>query len=114
MQELNTAEDFISFYGETMPFVQNLPLVLLHKELIFTKLISRLQMKARLSLEPILRCAILSLMKFYPLFLDKLGFVFVMCPLKQNGGQISCLLKETNIAMEAFLKAPQFDYLNFV
>ncbi|XVF65313.1 hypothetical protein PTKIN_Ptkin09bG0238000 [Pterospermum kingtungense] len=54
-RELNTAEDFISFYGETMPFVQTLPLVLLHKELIFTKLISRLQMKARLSLEPILR-----------------------------------------------------------
>ncbi|KAE8708759.1 putative pentatricopeptide repeat-containing protein [Hibiscus syriacus] len=39
-RELNTAEDFISFYGETMPFVQILPLVLLHKELIFTKLIS--------------------------------------------------------------------------
>ncbi|XVE81263.1 hypothetical protein DITRI_Ditri15bG0049500 [Diplodiscus trichospermus] len=54
-RELNTAEDFISFYGEAMPFVQTLPLVLLHKELIFTKLISRLQMKARLSLEPILR-----------------------------------------------------------
>ncbi|KAL4289520.1 hypothetical protein GQ457_14G012480 [Hibiscus cannabinus] len=54
-RELNTAEDFISFYGETMPFVQTLPLVLLHKELIFSKLISRLQMKARLSLEPILR-----------------------------------------------------------
>ncbi|XVF29034.1 hypothetical protein REPUB_Repub15cG0084600 [Reevesia pubescens] len=54
-RELNTAEDFISFYGETMPFVQTLPLVLLHKELIFTKLISRLQMTARLSLEPILR-----------------------------------------------------------
>ncbi|KAE8688414.1 small subunit processome component 20-like protein isoform X2 [Hibiscus syriacus] len=54
-RELNTAEDFISFYGETMPFVQTLPLVLLHKELIFTKLISRLQMKARLSLEPLLR-----------------------------------------------------------
>ncbi|OMO92169.1 Down-regulated-in-metastasis protein [Corchorus capsularis] len=54
-RELNTAEDFISFYAETMPFVQTLPLVLLHKELIFTKLISRLQMKARLSLEPLLR-----------------------------------------------------------
>ncbi|OMO49638.1 Down-regulated-in-metastasis protein [Corchorus capsularis] len=54
-RELNTAEDFISFYAETMPFVQTLPLVLLHKELIFTKLISRLQMKARLSLEPLHR-----------------------------------------------------------
>ncbi|XP_021290199.1 small subunit processome component 20 homolog isoform X1 [Herrania umbratica] len=54
-RELNTAEDFISFYAEAMPFVQTLPLVLLHKELIFTKLILRLQMKARLSLEPILR-----------------------------------------------------------
>ncbi|OMO88554.1 Down-regulated-in-metastasis protein [Corchorus olitorius] len=54
-RELNTAEDFISFYAETIPFVQTLPLVLLHKELIFTKLISRLQIKARLSLEPLLR-----------------------------------------------------------
>ncbi|KAK9281533.1 hypothetical protein L1049_004436 [Liquidambar formosana] len=54
-RELNTAEDFISFYEEMMPLVQTLPLVLLHKELIFAKLLSRLQMKARLSLEPILR-----------------------------------------------------------
>ncbi|TYG50270.1 hypothetical protein ES288_D10G161100v1, partial [Gossypium darwinii] len=54
-RELNTAEDFISFYVETMPLVQTLPSVLLHKDLIFDKLISRLQMKARLSLEPILR-----------------------------------------------------------
>ncbi|GLU08657.1 hypothetical protein SLE2022_255570 [Rubroshorea leprosula] len=54
-RELNTAEDFISFYEEMMPLVQTLPLVLLHKELIFSKLISRLHMKARLSLEPILR-----------------------------------------------------------
>uniref|UniRef100_A0A2P2MF27 Uncharacterized protein n=1 Tax=Rhizophora mucronata TaxID=61149 RepID=A0A2P2MF27_RHIMU len=54
-RELNTAEDFISFYEEMMPFVQTLPLVLLHKESIFSELCSRLQMKARLSLEPILR-----------------------------------------------------------
>ncbi|MBA0870529.1 hypothetical protein Goshw_013714, partial [Gossypium schwendimanii] len=54
-RELNTAEDFISFYVETMPLVQTLPSVLLHKDLIFDKLISRLRMKARLSLEPILR-----------------------------------------------------------
>lgn len=54
-QELNTAEDFISFYEEIMPLVQTLPLVLLHKEMIMSKLLSRLQMKARLSLEPILR-----------------------------------------------------------
>lgn len=55
MQELNTAEDFISFYEEIMPFVQTLPSIILHKELIFSKLISRLRFEARLSLEPILR-----------------------------------------------------------
>ncbi|CAL2245681.1 unnamed protein product [Prunus armeniaca] len=37
------------------PLVQTLPLVLLHKETIISELLSRLQMKARLSLEPILR-----------------------------------------------------------
>ena len=58
MQELNTAEDFISFYEEIMPFVQTLSLIILHKELIFSKLISRLRFEARLSLEPILRYAI--------------------------------------------------------
>lgn len=57
MQELNTAEDFILFYEEMLPFVQTLPLVILQKEIIFSKLVSRLQMKARLSLEPILRFA---------------------------------------------------------
>ncbi|GAB4851882.1 hypothetical protein Ancab_031281 [Ancistrocladus abbreviatus] len=54
-RELNTAEDFISFYEEMMPLIQTLPLVLLHKELILSKLLLRLQMEARLSLEPILR-----------------------------------------------------------
>lgn len=59
IQELNTAEDFISFYEEMMPYVQTLPLVLLHKELILKELLSRLQMGARLSLEPVLRYRIL-------------------------------------------------------
>ncbi|XP_010438097.1 PREDICTED: uncharacterized protein LOC104721737 [Camelina sativa] len=54
-RELNTAEDFILFYEEMLPLVQNLELVILEKENIFSKLVSRLQMKARLSLEPILR-----------------------------------------------------------
>lgn len=54
-RELNTAEDFISFYEEMLPLVQTLPLVILHKETIMLELLSRLQMKARLSLEPILR-----------------------------------------------------------
>nr|KYP57020.1 U3 small nucleolar RNA-associated protein 20 [Cajanus cajan] len=54
-RELNTAEDFISFYEEIMPYTQTLPLVLLHKESLISKLLSRLHMKARLSLEPILR-----------------------------------------------------------
>ncbi|BBG99033.1 ARM repeat superfamily protein, partial [Prunus dulcis] len=54
-RELNTAEDFIAFYEQMTPLVQTLPLVLLHKETIISELLSRLQMKARLSLEPILR-----------------------------------------------------------
>ncbi|KAK2988996.1 hypothetical protein RJ640_013987 [Escallonia rubra] len=54
-RELNTAEDFISFYEEMMPLVQTLPQIILQKELILSKLLSRLQIKGRLSLEPILR-----------------------------------------------------------
>ncbi|XP_078430936.1 ARM repeat superfamily protein isoform X2 [Wolffia australiana] len=54
-RELNTAEDFISFYDEFMPLVQTLPQILLHNERIFSGLLSRVNMKARLSLEPILR-----------------------------------------------------------
>ncbi|KAF5740542.1 small subunit processome component 20 isoform X1 [Tripterygium wilfordii] len=54
-RELNTAEDFISFYEEIMPFVQTLPLVLLHKESVISKLLFRLQMNARLSIDPVLR-----------------------------------------------------------
>ncbi|KAK7331456.1 hypothetical protein VNO77_25681 [Canavalia gladiata] len=53
-RELNTAEDFISLYEEIMPHTQTLPLVLLHKESLISKLLSRLHIKARLSLEPIL------------------------------------------------------------
>lgn len=69
-QELNTAADFISFYEEMLPLVQTLPMVLLHKESILTKLLSRLQMKARLSLEPILRYESLFLSCFF-------GFLFL-------------------------------------
>ncbi|XP_043723794.1 small subunit processome component 20 homolog [Telopea speciosissima] len=54
-RELNTAEDFISFYEEMMPCVQTLQQVLHHREEIITKLLLKLQIKARLSLEPILR-----------------------------------------------------------
>ncbi|XP_062008273.1 U3 small nucleolar RNA-associated protein 20 [Rosa rugosa] len=54
-RELNTAEDFISFHEQMTPLVQTLPLILLHKETIFEALVSRLQISARLSLEPILR-----------------------------------------------------------
>lgn len=54
-RELNTAEDFISFYQEILPLVQTLPQILLQKEMILSKLVSRLQIKSRLSLEPILR-----------------------------------------------------------
>jgi U3 small nucleolar RNA-associated protein 20 len=55
VQELNTAEDFILFYEEMLPSVQSLSLIIMQKERIFSNLVSRLQMKARLSLEPILR-----------------------------------------------------------
>ncbi|RDY00034.1 Small subunit processome component 20-like protein, partial [Mucuna pruriens] len=54
-RELNTTEDFISLYEEIMPYTQTLPLVLLHKESLISKLLFRLHIKARLSLEPILR-----------------------------------------------------------
>lgn len=57
IQELNTAEDFISLYEEIMPYTQTLPLVLLHKESLITKLLSRLHINARLSLDAILRYA---------------------------------------------------------
>ncbi|XP_060178660.1 uncharacterized protein LOC132608895 isoform X2 [Lycium barbarum] len=53
-RELNTAEDFISFYEEIFPLVQTLPQIILQKELIVAKLLSRLDMKGRLSLAPIL------------------------------------------------------------
>ncbi|XP_045811204.1 small subunit processome component 20 homolog isoform X1 [Trifolium pratense] len=71
-REENTTEDFISLYEEVISCTQTLPLVLLHKETIISKLLSRLHMKARLSLEPILRLiADLSrdlLDEFVPLF----------------------------------------------
>ncbi|XP_057867600.2 uncharacterized protein LOC131074886 isoform X2 [Cryptomeria japonica] len=53
-RELNSAADFISLYEELMPVVQTLPQLLLHKEMILAKLLSRVHMQARLSLEPIL------------------------------------------------------------
>ncbi|XP_047962279.1 small subunit processome component 20 homolog [Salvia hispanica] len=54
-RELNTARDFISFYEEFFPLVQTLPQIILHKKRIMKSLLSRLNMKGRLSLEPILR-----------------------------------------------------------
>ncbi|XP_076896866.1 uncharacterized protein LOC143550000 [Bidens hawaiensis] len=54
-RELNTAEDFISFYEEMLPLVQTLPQIILQKKIILSNLLSRLDMKGRLSLEPILR-----------------------------------------------------------
>lgn len=51
---MNTAEDFISFYDEMMPLVQTMPQILFHKEKIFLELIRRVNIKAQLSLEPIL------------------------------------------------------------
>jgi U3 small nucleolar RNA-associated protein 20 len=54
IQELNTAEDFISFYEEMIPLVQTLPQIVLHREKLFSALLRRVNMSARLSLEPIL------------------------------------------------------------
>nr|CAB3473394.1 unnamed protein product [Digitaria exilis] len=53
-RELNTAEDFISFYEEMIPLVQTLPQIVLHREKLFSALLLRVNMSARLSLEPIL------------------------------------------------------------
>nr|GEV01026.1 hypothetical protein [Tanacetum cinerariifolium] len=50
----NTAEDFISFYEEMLPYVQTLPEVIHRKEEILSKLLSRLHMKGRLSIEAII------------------------------------------------------------
>lgn len=55
MQELNTAEDFISFYEEIFPSVQTLPQIILQKDLIISSLLSKLKMEGRLSHEPVLR-----------------------------------------------------------
>ncbi|KAG6388570.1 hypothetical protein SASPL_149999 [Salvia splendens] len=53
--ELNTAEDFISFYEEIFPLVQTLPQIILQKGLIISRLLSGLKMEGMLSLEPMLR-----------------------------------------------------------
>ncbi|KAL3724550.1 hypothetical protein ACJRO7_029686 [Eucalyptus globulus] len=97
-RELNTTEDFISYYEEIMPLVQTLPLVLLHKEVIISKLLSRLQMKARLSLEPIIRLiSALSrdLLEDFFLFLPRI--VDSLVSLLENGAD-----KETEIIEQIF------------
>ncbi|XP_018434663.1 uncharacterized protein LOC108806944 isoform X2 [Raphanus sativus] len=52
--ERNTAADFILCYEEMQPFVQTLPLVILQKEIVLSKLVSGLHMKARFSLKTLL------------------------------------------------------------
>ncbi|XP_027937625.1 small subunit processome component 20 homolog isoform X2 [Vigna unguiculata] len=98
-RELNTAEDFISFYEEMMPYTQTLPLVLLHKESLISKLLSRLHIKARLSLDAILRLiAALSrdlLEEFVPL-LPRI--VDSLVSLLENGGD-----KEPDIIEQIFM-----------
>uniref|UniRef100_A0A1J3F7J7 U3 small nucleolar RNA-associated protein 20 n=2 Tax=Noccaea caerulescens TaxID=107243 RepID=A0A1J3F7J7_NOCCA len=88
LRELNTAADFILFYEEMLPFVQTLPLIISQKELIFSKLVSGLQMKARFSLEAFLSLiAALSrdlLDSFIP-FLPRV--VNSVVTLLKNGGQ---------------------------
>lgn len=73
VQELNTAEDFISFYEEMMPLVQTLPQILLHKERIFSELLRRVNMGAKLSLEPILRSVCLCRGAYNTLFVAFFG-----------------------------------------
>ncbi|KAG7592924.1 Armadillo-type fold [Arabidopsis thaliana x Arabidopsis arenosa] len=99
LRELNTASDFILFYEEMLPFVQNLELILLQKEFIFSKLVSGLHMKARLSLDAFLRLiAALSrdiLEDFIP-FLPRIvnSLVFLL----ENGGQ-----KDPDVIEQIFL-----------
>lgn len=81
-RELNTAEGFISFYEEVFPLVQTLPQIILQKELIISKLLARLQMNSRLSLEPILslvaalsRDIVDDFLPFLPRIVDSLVFL---------------------------------------
>ncbi|XP_042384346.1 U3 small nucleolar RNA-associated protein 20-like isoform X1 [Zingiber officinale] len=86
-KELNTAEDFISFYENMMPFVQTLSQVILHKETIMTELLDKVKIEAILSLEPILRLiAALSrdLLDEFLFFLPRLVDSLVI--LLKNGG----------------------------
>ncbi|XP_052728331.1 uncharacterized protein LOC108328944 isoform X4 [Vigna angularis] len=98
-RELNTAEDFISFYEEIMPYTQTLPLVLLHKESLILKLLSRLHIKARLSVDAILSLiAVLSrdlLEEFVPL-LPRI--VESLVSLLENGGE-----REPDIIEQIFM-----------
>ncbi|XP_047154008.1 small subunit processome component 20 homolog isoform X2 [Vigna umbellata] len=98
-RELNTAEDFISFYEEIMPYTQTLPLVLLHKESLILKLLSRLHIKARLSVDAILSLiAALSrdlLEEFVPL-LPRI--VESLVSLLENGGE-----REPDIIEQIFM-----------
>ncbi|CAH2033832.1 unnamed protein product [Thlaspi arvense] len=55
LREQNTAADFVSFYEEMLPGVKTVKLIELQKDFIFSKLVSGLQLEARISLEPILR-----------------------------------------------------------
>ncbi|CAN6887722.1 unnamed protein product [Brassica oleracea var. botrytis] len=55
LRDQNTSADFISFYEELLPYAQTRQLIKLHIELIFSKLVSELQMEARFSLDSILR-----------------------------------------------------------
>ncbi|XP_010423069.1 PREDICTED: U3 small nucleolar RNA-associated protein 20-like [Camelina sativa] len=98
-RELNTAADFISFYEEMLPCVQTLPLVVLHQDLIFSKLVSGLHIKARFSLEAFL-WLIYALSRdlldgFLP-FLPRL--VNSIVTLLKNGGQ-----KEPDILEQIFV-----------
>lgn len=57
-RELDTTKDFMTFFVEMMPLVQTSELILYYKEKIFSELMSRINMKAHLSLESILELVV--------------------------------------------------------
>ncbi|KAJ7564585.1 hypothetical protein O6H91_02G024400 [Diphasiastrum complanatum] len=97
-RELNAAADFIGIYEELLPLVQTLPQLVLHKETIVDRLLSRLHLSAMLSLEPILSLmAILSrdLREEFTPFTSR--FIDACCELLQSGGD-----RETELLEQVF------------
>lgn len=88
-----------------MPYTQTLPLVLLQKELLISKLLSRLQLKARLSLEPIFRYAYIFYVNLYFGHLGMLNCVILT-------GQRSFLFSDNRFSMSLTVGCSS-NYYNF-